>query len=88
MNQNRRKAVNVPMEKINHVCAELENIRDDVDFLKEEENDSYYSYPENLQESEKATKCLENVETFEEIYDYLGDCIDEINAYLENLSEM
>ena len=88
MNANRRKQVLLCIEKINHVCAELENVRDDLDLLRDEEYDCYASYPENLQESERATACLDNSEKFGEIYDTFGDYIDEINGYLEELNEM
>lgn len=88
MNQVRRKAVAMLMEKINHVCAELEDVRDDLDVLRDEEYDSYASYPENLQESERATSCLDNSEKFGEMYDTFADFIDEFNGYLEDLSDM
>lgn len=88
MNQVRRKAIAMLMQKINHVCAELEDVRNDLDTLRDEEYDSYASYPESLQESERAISCLENSEKFEEIYDAFGDFIDDTNSYLQDLSEM
>lgn len=88
MNADRRKLVAQCIEKINHVCAELEDVREDLDFLRDEEYDSYASYPENLQESERAVACLDNSEKFGEIYDTFEDFIDEINGYLNDLTEM
>ena len=88
MNANRRKLVAECMEKFNHICAELEDIQEDLDNLRDDEYDSYASYPENLQESERATACLDNSERFGEMYDTLGDFVDEINSCLQSLSEM
>ncbi len=41
MNANRRKLVSIVMEKLNQICAKIEDVREDLDLLRDEEYDSY-----------------------------------------------
>lgn len=73
MNKERRAAI----ERIKNQLSEL---RDDLDSLKDEEQDAFDNMPESLQQSERgqlseaAIEALDNaVSQFDEIENYLDD---------------
>ena len=66
MNNRRRKQIQNALELINQAKNILE-------IVKEEEQDAFDSMPENLQYSEKGEKIEENIYTLENFIDFLDD---------------
>ena len=72
MNKTRRAALDV-------IVSRIEDVRSDLDALKDEEQDYYDNMPESLQGSEKGEQAEETVSTLEDVSNNLGDVIDQIS---------
>jgi hypothetical protein len=73
MNNNRRKA-------ISRVIEQLEIIKNDIEVILDEEQDSFDSMPENLQDSERG-------QVSQDAIDNLESAVDSIEEVLESLNE-
>lgn len=76
MNKNRRKQ----LEKI---VEALEALRDDLEMLKDEEQDCFDNLPESLQESEKGEIMQEYADDLEAAYDDLDNVICSIQDIID-----
>lgn len=72
MNQIRRK-------QVTKYKAALESLKNDIDFLKMEEEMAHDNLPEGLQDSERADNMLEAVDHFEDAMGYIEDAILELD---------
>ena len=72
MNNNRRARIQALIDK-------LEGIKEDIDFIKDEEQESYDNMPENFQAGERGDKAQEAIDNL----DYAYSQIDEVREYLE-----
>lgn len=75
MNKERRRALNKLGQKIEALKNELEDIRDD-------EQDYYDNIPENLQLSTRATDSEEAIEQMEEAIEQLEEAIETIDSIM------
>lgn len=73
MNKTRRKAIDTLM-------ARLEDLRLDVEYLQEEEQEAFYNIPESLQESEKGEKMQESIDALEEALSNLEEAIENLDT--------
>lgn len=71
MNKERRK-------RINEALKALESLRDDIEDIKDEEEETLVNYPENLTGSER-------YEAAEEALSCLGDAFDNIETAIDSL---
>ena len=77
MNKARRKWLENIIDKLDDIKSEIESIR-------EEEQESYDNIPENLNDSEMATTMEENIDNLDEVLSNLEDyIIDGLNEILE-----
>lgn len=77
MNKARRKWLENIIDKLDDIKSEIESIR-------EEEQDAYDNIPENLNDSEMATTMGENLDDLDEVLSNLEDyIIDGLNEILE-----
>ena len=72
MNNDRRARIQALIDK-------LEGIKEDIDFIKDEEQESYDNMPENFQAGERGDKAQEAIDNL----DYAYSQIDEVREYLE-----
>lgn len=72
MNKDRRARIQALINK-------LEDIREDIDFIKDEEQEYYDNMPENFQMGEKGDKAQEAIDNL----DYAYSSIEEVVEYLE-----
>lgn len=76
MNKDRRARIQALINK-------LEDIREDIDFIKDEEQEYYDNMPENFQMGEKGDKAQEAIDNL----DYAYSSIEEVVEYLEEALE-
>ena len=76
MNKDRRARIQALINK-------LEDIKEDIDFIKDEEQEYYDNMPESIQAGEKGDKAQEAVDNL----DYAYSQIDEVIEYLEEALE-
>ena len=74
MNNKRRKAIRV-------ICSTIESIADELDGVKDEEQDYFDCIPENLQSSQ-------NYETSETACDVLDDSTSSLRDIIDSLNEI
>ena len=72
MNKDRRARIQTLLNK-------LEDIKEDIDFIKDEEQEYYDNMPENFQMGEKGDKAQEAIDNL----DYAYSSIEEVVEYLE-----
>ena len=72
MNKDRRARIQALINK-------LEDIKEDIDFIKDEEQEYYDNMPENFQTGEKGDKAQEAIDNL----DYAYSSIEEVVEYLE-----
>lgn len=72
MNRERRK-------RLEKVITNLEELRDELMCLQEEEQEAFDNMPESLQESERGEQISENADTFEEAYNDIDNVIDSLS---------
>ena len=72
MNKDRRARIQALINK-------LEDIKEDIDFIKGEEQEYYDNMPENFQMGEKGDKAQEAIDNL----DYAYSSIEEVVEYLE-----
>ena len=86
MNKTRRKAIEEVIKRLNDVQAEMEAILEDVDGLKDEEQEYLDNMPENLQGSDRysaAEEAVGNLEAARDTLEELKDQIDDVTGGLE-----
>lgn len=72
MNNNRRARIQALIDK-------LEDIKEDIDFIKDEEQEYYDNMPESIQAGERGDKAQEAIDNLESTLDYLND----VTGFLE-----
>ena len=72
MNNDRRARIQALINK-------LEDIKEDIDFIKDEEQEYYDNMPESIQAGERGDKAQEAIDNL----DYAYSQIDEVREYLE-----
>ena len=75
MNKQRRKAI----EK---VVSTLENMLEELDGIREEEQDAYDNLPESIQDSERGETMYENIDTLDTSYADLESIIDNLQELI------
>lgn len=88
MNKQRRKQLAGAIEKLEQAVALIEEAKETVEFVNEEEQEAYDNLPESLQESERGQTIQENIDKLEDVVYNIESYIDEINDSVESLSEM
>lgn len=68
MNNNRRKAINAIIDK-------LESLKDELETIQDEEQEYFDNMPESLQESERGELSEESIENLGIVIDSIADAI-------------
>ena len=69
MNNARRK-------EIYECIEELENLKQKIEYIRDDEEESYSNLPESIQYSERGDTMQENVDELEDAIGQLGDVVD------------
>lgn len=78
MNNARRKAIDTIIAKLEGSKTELETLREEIEMLKDEEQDYYDGMPESIQGGDKGAAAEGAVTEFDNAIDAIGGMIDEI----------
>lgn len=90
MNKNRRKAIQDVIYKIHELESTMINILDDIEAIKNEEEEYLNNIPENLQNSSKyetAENAVNELESAYNDFENAKDSLDDVLSALENASE-
>ena len=88
MNKDRRKRLEALSGRLEDVRTELQDIIDEIDAIKEEEQEAYDNLPESLQESERGCTMQENIDSLDYAIDIDFDTvIDDIDGYIQEVIE-
>lgn len=71
MNNDRRKTLDEAILELNHIKGRLDHIRENIESVRDEEQDSFDCLPENLQEAEKGEKMNEAIYQLDEAMNQL-----------------
>lgn len=75
MNKQRRK-------QIEQVILKLDDLKEELDGIREEEQDAYDNLPEGIQDSERGESMYENIDTLETAYNDLESIIDNLQELI------
>lgn len=88
MNKQRRKQLAEAIEKLEQATAMLEEAKEIIDGVTEEEQEAFDNMPESLQCSERGVMTQDNVDTLEEIAQGMDSYIYEIEDQIERLRQL
>lgn len=77
MNKERRK-------EIERIVDELEDLRDRLNYVADEERDAFENMPESIQDSERGREMEEYADRLESAYDNLDSVIGDLQEILES----
>lgn len=69
MNKSRRSRIDV-------IISQLEAIAEEIEVLKDEEEDAFYNLPDSLQYSEKGEAMEDSITNLDDAFTYINDAID------------
>lgn len=90
MNNERRKEIDRLMERVNSLLADLSEIKDSIESVRDEEQGYLDNMPENMADSERAEKSQAAIDALDEALSSLDDSetnLGEINTNLETAKE-
>lgn len=70
-------------KQIEAIISKLEDLRDEIEALKDEEQEKYDNLPESLQDSERGETFTDNVDNMETAYDDIDDAISNLQEILD-----
>ena len=74
MNKARRK-------KIADLRTSLETLKENLDLIRDEEQEAFEAMPESIQGSEKGTDMEEGLESLSDVFDELESVIDRLESF-------
>ena len=77
MNKERRK-------RLQEVIDQLENLKEEVSSICEEEQEAYDNMPESLQDGERGSQMYENISTLEDQESNFDDLIESLQEVVES----
>jgi seryl-tRNA synthetase len=90
MNKARRKDIAKLVEKIQSLQGDMELLLEELESIRDEEQEAFDNIPENMYGSEryeKAEAAVENLESAFDAFEEAKDAMDDIMSYLEEASE-
>lgn len=90
MNNDRRKALQKLRELLVYAQGDLQEIKQDLESLRDAEQRYYDNMPENMQSGDKGSKAEENADALDSAVENLGTIDSEINdaiTYIDTASE-
>lgn len=76
MNNTRRKQIAALAQRLSGAIAGLEDIRSDIEMVKEEEQEYLENMPESMQDGDKGMNAQAAIDYLEQAYDALSELID------------
>ena len=87
MNKARRASLKLALSKIETLTAYIEEIKEDLQSVLDEEEEAYENLPESIQGSEKGEQMQEYIEALEAAIDSLDEFdIDELYTSIEEIA--
>lgn len=88
MNRVRRKSLKDALGKMDELSTVLENVKDAIQAVLDEEQEAYDNLPEGLQEAERGQQMQEYIEALEGVVDSLGDLdVEDLYSTIEEIAE-
>ena len=78
MNNKTRKELSKIADKYTAIATMIEDLKTELEYIQEEEQDKYDNLPEGLQESEMGWKCCESADSIEDVVNRLDDLATEL----------
>ena len=75
MNKERRK-------RIDDIIAQLNDIKEDIEMLRDEEQEAYDNMPESIQESDRGEAMTRAVDLMESAYSWIEDAVSELEEVM------
>ena len=86
MNKARRASLKLVLSKIETLTAYIEEIKEDLQGVLDEEEEAYENLPESIQGSERGEQMQEYIEALEEAIDSLDEFdADELHTSIEEI---
>lgn len=87
MNKIRRKEIAEIYDKMSSIMFDLDILKDRLESVKEEEQESLDNLPENLQYSSRAEEMQDNVDKLDNSIEYLLQAIDSLQESIDNIED-
>lgn len=88
MNRMRRNNLKLALGKMGELTAVLEELKENLQMVLDEEEEALGNLPESLQEGERGQQMQEYIDILEEIIDSLGEVdTDDIYQKIEEIAE-
>ena len=88
MNKGRRKALKEILEQMDDLGAVLEKVKENLQSVKDEEEEALGNMPEQFQESETGERMQEYIGALEDMIDSLGELdVDDLKEKIEEIIE-
>ena len=87
MNKYRRKMIERVQDEIRLLYDKIEDLRSEIDCIKEEEQEAYDNLPESLQYSDRGDAMQQSIDALETAYDYIDDCYSRLEEFDNSLEE-
>lgn len=87
MNNNRRKQIEILIRELNKLEELADGIKQDIEAIKDEEQEYRDNMPENLQDGEKAQVSDSAIESLEECDSSMDEVLTGIQSTIESLNQ-
>lgn len=85
MNSNRRKEIDRIMERIDSLMADLSDIKDSIEAVRDEENEYLENMPGNMIDGERGERAQAAIDALEEALSGMEDADSGLNDIKDNL---
>ena len=87
MNIARRKNIALVIAEIQSLSGKMETVLEDIEIIKDEEEEYRDNIPENLQGSDRYSAAEEAIDNLNSAYDTLQEAFDNLNDVVSSLEE-
>ncbi len=88
MNNKTRKELSKIADKYTSIATMIEDLKTELEYIQEEEQDKYDNLPEQLQDTEKGNALYESAESIEELVNRLDDLATELYDIANDIEEV
>ena len=88
MNNKTRKELNKIADKYTAIATIIEDLKTELEYIQEEEQEKYDNLPEQLQDTERGNALYESVESIEELVNRLDDLATELYDIANDIEEV
>ena len=87
MNNSRRKEISEVMGVLEEIKEQLRAAEDQIQEIKDDEQDAFDSMPEQIQDGEQGQIMIGNIDSLDASVDYVDAAVFDINEILNSLSD-